>query len=131
VGLVTEILLAAELNNNTRMMLWPSAIQLTGYLHHVRGLYSEPKYYVETDSVGNTVFVWVYNVGTQVLVNVNAYASGTFNLKCAVDNGNGIQPGAADSCSFSATSDGKIDVWAHNIGFSTNWSAINTLDYDR
>jgi len=42
VGVVTEILLAAELNNNTRMtlsrhsvMLWPFAIQLTGYLHHV------------------------------------------------------------------------------------------------
>jgi hypothetical protein len=28
------------MNNNTRMMLWPSAIQLTRYLHHVRGLYS-------------------------------------------------------------------------------------------
>jgi len=40
VGVVTEILLAAELNNNTRMMLWPLAIQLTGYLHHVLGLYS-------------------------------------------------------------------------------------------
>jgi len=40
VGAVTEILLAAELNDNTRMMLWPSAIQLTGYLHHVLGLYS-------------------------------------------------------------------------------------------
>lgn len=39
-GAVTEILLAEVLNNNTRMMLWPLAIQLTGYLHHVLGLYS-------------------------------------------------------------------------------------------
>jgi glucose/arabinose dehydrogenase len=39
VGVVTEIFLAAELNDNTRMMLWPLAIQLTGYLHHFPGLY--------------------------------------------------------------------------------------------
>jgi len=39
VGVVTEILLAAVPNTNTRMMLWPTAIQLTGYLHHVLGLY--------------------------------------------------------------------------------------------
>jgi hypothetical protein len=41
VGVVTEILLVCSLEtNNTRMMLWPTAIQLTGYLHHVLGLYS-------------------------------------------------------------------------------------------
>jgi hypothetical protein len=40
VGVVTEILLAEVLTNNTRMMLWPFAIQLTGYLHHFPGLYS-------------------------------------------------------------------------------------------
>jgi hypothetical protein len=39
VGVVTEILLAEVLTNNTRMMLWPFAIQLTGYLHHFPGLY--------------------------------------------------------------------------------------------
>jgi hypothetical protein len=38
---VTEILLAEVLTNNTRMMLWPFAIQLTGYLHHFPGLYSQ------------------------------------------------------------------------------------------
>ncbi|MGH2876693.1 MAG: hypothetical protein ACRDLV_10620, partial [Solirubrobacteraceae bacterium] len=42
--MVTEVLLAAALINNTRMMLWPTAIQLTDYLHHVLGLYLRVAY---------------------------------------------------------------------------------------
>jgi hypothetical protein len=103
------------------------------YGENLSGSGTKPKYYAETDSVGNTVFVYVYNVGTQWLYDVNVYDTGTFNLKCNITTSAGIAPGAVRSCSFTATSDGTVDVWSLNVGTlsSGKWSAINTLDFDR
>ena len=56
------------------------------------------------------------------------------NRTCAaVTTSSGIASGAVKGCSFSATSDGTVEVSSLNVGTQTigKWSAVNTLDYDR
>lgn len=104
----------------------PSNYACIKYGENLSASGTKPKYYVETDTVGNTVHVYVYNVGSVWLYHVNVDDTGTFNLKCTVTTTAGIGPGNVRSCSFTATADGTVDVWSLHVGSPTSeWRPRN------